>query len=131
MVGMSTGQGDVTVMTDYEDVRKALADGADPAFLCATCPWTRNCTSPPTMTRQEIDGHVQNAWATDARAADEARKAGVDYRPPAGAMVTALALGGRDMMTPACPVLTLRLRSSGSRALTDRLKGMMQEWGDD
>jgi hypothetical protein len=118
-------------MTDYEDVRKALADGADPAFLCATCPWTRNCVSPPTMTRQEIDEHIQNAWVTDARVSDDFRKAGVDYRPPVGAMVTALTLGGRDMMTPACPVLALRLRSSGGRTLSDGLKNTMQQWDDD
>jgi hypothetical protein len=128
---MSTGQGDVTTMTDYENVRLALAGGADPAFLCATCPWTRTCVSPPTMTRQEIDEHIQNAWATDARAAGEAHAAGRQKAPPVGAMVTALTLGGRDMMTPACPVFTLRLRSSDGRRLTDQLKGMMQQWDDD
>ncbi len=109
---------------NYEPVTKALAEGAEPSLLCTTCPWDRNCVTPPSMTRAEIDAKIDEAQRKDDQRDPEKKKM------PVGALVTALTLGGRDMSATICPVLALRLRSSDGRAIAEAVKAQMQNWDD-
>jgi hypothetical protein len=116
--------------TDYQAVQKALAAGTDPAMLCATCPWDRNCFSPPTMTAADVEQQIREAKAKDERAAEMARLSGRDPAMPVGTLMTALIYGGKDTSAQVCPVFGLRLRSSGGRKIADTFKALMQEWDD-
>lgn len=117
-------------MLDYEPVAKALAEGADPAMLCATCPWDRNCVNPPSMTRGEIDRQMKDAAAKDEATMAAARLAGQEVPLPAPTLLTAVAIGGKDTALQACPVLGLRLRSADGRRLADQIRSLMQGWQD-
>jgi hypothetical protein len=117
--------------SDYQPVQKALAGGGDPAMLCATCPWDRNCFSPPSMTSAEIDRHVAEAARKDEQQAQEARMMGRPAVMPAGTLMAALVFAGKDTAAQVCPVFALRLRSSGGRKIADTFKGLMQEWDDE
>jgi hypothetical protein len=117
-------------MTDYGPVQKALSGGADPAMLCATCPWDRTCLTPPTMTKQEIDAHIEKASKEDEERAEQAKALGQDPGLPTGMLMTTLVMAGRDSSATICPVFALRLRSSGGRQIADDLKASMQGWDD-
>jgi hypothetical protein len=120
-------------VSDYEAVQKALADGAAPSMLCTTCPWDRSCLTPPTMTRAEIDTLLEKAQAEDAERAADARRRGKTMKAleaSSGLLMTAVAYGGKDTSASICPVLALRLRSSGGREIADGLKVTMQGWDD-
>lgn len=116
--------------TDYQPVQKALADGADPAMLCATCPWDRNCFSPPTMTSADVEQQIKEAAAKDRAESEQARMLGQQPQMPAGTLLTALMYAGKDTSAEVCPVFALRLRSSGGRKIADTFKALMQEWDD-
>ena len=100
--------------TDYQAVQKALASGSDPAMLCATCPWDRNCFSPPAMTAADVEQQITDAEAKDKQAADEAQAAGRSAGMPTMTLMTALIFAGKDTSAQVCPVFGLRLRSSGA-----------------
>lgn len=106
----------------FTDVKKALADGADPAMLCMTCPWDRFCVTPPSMTKQEIDAQFAEAKRQDEQ---RLKEPGAE-RMPAATLLTALTVGGRDTMSMICPVLALRLRLPDGRGIVDGLKTIMQ-----
>ena len=118
-------------MSDYTAVQKALADGAEPAMLCATCPWDRNCITPPTMTSAEVEQKIAEASAEDQKRADAARAAGQEVPIPNGTLVTLLAVGGRDTSGQMCPVFALRLRSGGGRKIAELVRSAMQSWDDE
>lgn len=117
-------------MSDYNAVQKALSGGADPAMLCATCPWDRYCLTPPTMTRAEIDAYLEKAKADDERNMAKAQRNGENPGMPIGGLLTALTFGGRDTSAQICPVFAVRLKSSGGRRIADTLKAAMQGWDD-
>lgn len=117
-------------MSDYEPVKKALSAGLDPAMLCQTCPWDRNCITPPAMTSAEIQAKLDEALAADDRKAAEARATGADPGMPVSSLLTAVTLGGRDTASQVCPVFALRLRSSGGRLIADSVRASMQQWDD-
>lgn len=118
-------------MSDYTAVQKALSDGASPAMLCTTCPWDRNCVSPPTMTRDEVDAHLAAAARDDEAKAAAAQLMGEPPPMPAGTLMTAIAVGGRDVMGQLCPVFALRLRSGSGRRIADLVRSAMQSWDDE
>lgn len=118
-------------MSDYAAVKKALTDGAQPAMLCATCPWDRTCISPPTMTSAEIDAKMAEAAAQDDQKLATAKLVGEGDGFPVGTLVTALAYAGKDTSAQICPVYALRLRSSGGRQIADAMKATMQGWDDE
>jgi hypothetical protein len=113
-------------MTDYKPVQDALASGAEPAMLCATCPWDRSCVTPPVMTRADIDSQIAEAAAADKRAMAE-QGAG---KMPVGSLLTALMFGGRDTAAQVCPVFALRLKSGAGRGIADSVRSLMQGWDD-
>ena len=117
-------------MQDYESVTKALANGADPAMLCATCPWDRNCLNPPEMTRAEITRKIGEAAAEDRVAMSAARLAGDPTALPTATLMTAAIYGGKDTALQGCPVLGVRLRSADGRRLADAVRTLMQGWAD-
>ena len=117
-------------MTDYQPVQKALSSGSDPAMLCATCPWDRNCFSPPSMTSADVEERIAEAQKDDERKAIEAKSMGRQAEMPAGTLLTALLFAGKDTSAQVCPVFGLRLRSSGGRKIADTFKSLMQEWDD-
>ena len=117
-------------MTDYQPVQKALSEGTDPAMLCATCPWDRNCFAPPTMTSAQIDAHVAEAARQDEERALAAVAGGGSAPLPTGTLLSVAIYAGRDTAAQVCPVLGLRLRSSGGRKIADTFKGLMQDWDD-
>lgn len=105
----------------YETVTQALARGDDPAMLCATCPWDRNCVNPPEMSAGDVRQKVSEP-------AEAARSAGQD----AGmATLAAIAIfAGRDTSLQACPVLAIRLRSGDGRKGAEAVRTLMQSWED-
>lgn len=113
-------------MSDYQPVAKALAEGAEPAMLCQTCPWDRHCVNPPTMTAGEVEQQIKQAAETD-RLAALAGDPG-SQRMPVNTLVALTAYAGQDTAMQACPVLALRLRSSDGRKLADQVRGLMQSW---
>ena len=117
-------------MSDYQAVQKALSNGSDPVMLCATCPWDRNCVTPPTMTSADVEQQIEQAAAQDRAEAEQAQMSGRQAKMPVGSLMTALIYGGKDTSAQVCPVFALRLRSSGGRKIADTFKGLMQEWDD-
>lgn len=115
----------MTNYADYALITKGLATGADPALICATCPWDRNCINPPMMTAGDIDQSM-----AAAAAADQAKMTADPARPPATALLMAQIVAGRDTALPACPVLVLRLQSPGGRKIADQIRAAMQSWDD-
>lgn len=118
-------------MSDYTAVQKALADGAEPGMLCATCPWDRNYVSPPTMTSAEIEAQIEKAASEDDRRAAEAKLTGQEVPLPVGSLMMAIAVGGKDTSGQLCPVFALRLRSGGGRKIADLVQSAMQSWDDE
>jgi hypothetical protein len=80
-------------LQDYEPVTKALAEGADPAMLCATCPWDRNCVNPPSMTAGEVKRQMEEASARDQATMTAARLSGQDVPLPAATLIMAAVPG--------------------------------------
>lgn len=113
-------------MSDYRLVAEALARGAAPEMLCMTCPWDRHCFGPPQMTRDEVDERI----AMGERADEETARRRGRHDIPVGALVTIIAMAGRDTMGPMCPVFTLRLRGPRGREMADNAKDMMQRWDE-
>ena len=118
-------------MSDYQAVQKALADAAQPSMLCATCPWDRNCVTPPTMTKAEIEAQIEKASREDQAKADAAKFIGGEVPMPVGSLMTALIYGGRDTSGQLCPVFALRLRSGDGRKIADQVRSAMQSWDDE
>ncbi len=118
-------------MADYTAVQKALSDGASPAMLCATCPWDRNCITPPVITRGEIDAKVAEATAEDRKRAEAEMAAGRDPGMPTGSLLTVLTYAGKDTAAQVCPVFALRLGSSNGRKIADAIQASMQQWDDE
>jgi hypothetical protein len=116
---------------DYQRVEEALAAGAAPAMLCATCPWDRYCVTPPTMSKDDVEKAMAEAGAQDEAQHAAAKAAGRAPGMPVSSLVTALAVAGRHQQARACPVFVLRLRSSRGRALVDGVKTSMQGWDDE
>lgn len=116
-------------MSDYEPVKKALSSGLDPAMLCQTCPWDRNCITPPTMTSGEVEKRLADAQAKDEEEMKAAQARG-EQRMPVASLVTALTFGARDTQAQVCPVFALRLRSGGGRRIADDIRASMQRWDD-
>lgn len=117
-------------MTDYLPVAKALESGADPDMLCMTCPWDRNCITPPTMTSAEIDAQIDAAKRDDDARRAAAVASGKDPGLPAGMLITAVTLSGRDTSATLCPVLALRLKLPEGRAVAELVKAHMQGGGE-
>jgi hypothetical protein len=116
-------------MSDYRRVQDALAKGAEPAMICATCPWDRLCISPPSMTREQIDDQVRQAAASDQKDKGTAQgDSGAGF--PIGTILATLTLAGRDTMAEMCPVFALRLRTGTGRQIADDTKKAMQGWDD-
>lgn len=111
---------------DYQSVSRALADGADPAMLCMTCPWDRNCITPPSMTRAEIDAQMKEAQRKDEARQAELRAQGKDPGMPTGMLLTALTIGARDTQASVCPVFAMRMKLPEGRQIGDLVKGHMQ-----
>ena len=117
-------------MNDYTAVQKALEGGAEPAMLCATCPWDRTCISPPMMTSAEIDALIEKAAREDETRSEAAVLAGKAPPMPAGVLMATVVYAGKDMQANVCPVFALRLRSSGGREIANGLRASMQGWDD-
>lgn len=108
-------------MANYESVAKALAEGTEPAMLCATCPWDRNCVNPPEMSAGDIRQKIDET-------AEAAKTAGHDAGT---AVLTATVIyAGKDTALQACPVLAVRLRSADGRKAAEGVKNLMQNWND-
>ena len=116
-------------MSDYKAVTEALAAGADPQMLCATCPWDRLCISPPSMTRQDIEKQQKEAEVKDKQHAAEAKARG-ESSMPFGTLLTVMTLSGRDIAADVCPVVAMRMRSSQGRGIVDALRSQMSAWDD-
>jgi hypothetical protein len=116
-------------MSDYDRVKEALGAGADPKYLCMTCPWDRYCIVPPTMTKEDIDASVKKAQEEDEEK-DRAR-GGKREGIPMGMLMTTLIYAGKDRSAEICPVFALRLRSSTGREISDSLKTQTKEFEEE
>lgn len=117
-------------MTDYRNVAEALAVGAEPAMLCATCPWDRHCITPPTMSKADVDAEIEKSKRADEELAEKRKAEGKDAGAGMGVLMTALMFSGKDTSAQVCPVYSSRLRSSSGRALADGMKQQMLAWDD-
>lgn len=115
----------------YNAVKEALARGADPSMLCGTCPWDRNCLTPPSMTSSDIQKLQDEAEEQDKIQMAEARERGEKPGMPMGSLMTALVFAGKDQQATICPVFSARLRSSSGRVIADVLKNQMTNWDDE
>ena len=115
-------------MTGYEQVAAELAKGTEPAMLCATCPWDRNCLKPPSMSTAEVSKVIDEAASQDEARMLAARASGQSVPMPAVTIMTAAVYGGRDTALEACPVLAIRLRSADGRKAAEAVKSLMQSW---
>ena len=111
---------------DYQHVTDALKRGVSAEYLCMTCPWDRHCVSPPEMTAQDIEDRMHEAEEVDSRRMQ--RNPGA---LPMVSLVGMMIFAGRDTAAEACPVFTLRLRSSDGRRMADDVKKQMQGWKHD
>ena len=115
-------------MSNYDSVQNELAKGTPAEALCATCPWDRNCLTPPTMTKGDIDRLTAESEERDKqRAAETGEAPGL----PMGTILTTLMFTGKDVQAEVCPVFVNRLRSPEGRGIADSLRKTMQEWGDE
>jgi hypothetical protein len=113
---------------DYAPVKEALAGGADPAMLCATCPWDRNCVTPPQVTSAEVEQLIKKAGEEDEL---KIRADGPgSQRMPVSTLLAVAIYAGKDTALQACPVLGIRLRDTGGRKLADQVRSLMQSWQD-
>jgi hypothetical protein len=115
-------------LTNYEPVAKALAEGTDPAMLCVTCPWDRNCVNPPSISTAEVRKVIDEAGAEDKLKALAAQSLGQPAPMPTATLMMVAAYAGRDTALQACPVLALRLRSADGRKVAEGVKALMQGW---
>lgn len=104
---------------NYDQVSQALARGDDPAMLCATCPWDRNCVNPPEMSAGDVRQKIDETG--------EAAKASGHDHGTAILMATVI-YAGKDTSLQACPVLAVRLRSADGRKAAEAVKSLMQSW---
>lgn len=117
-------------MTNYEPVASELARGVEPAMLCATCPWDRNCLNPPAMSTADVEKVIDEAAARDEAKALAAQAEGRPVPMPTATLMMAAAYGGRDTALQACPVLAIRLRSADGRKAAETVRSLMQSWED-
>lgn len=103
----------------YDAVAQALARGDDPAMLCATCPWDRNCVNPPEMSAQDVRQKITETG-------EQAKTAGHDAT--AAVLMATVIYAGRDTALQCCPVLAVRLRSADGRKAAEAVKALMQNW---
>lgn len=115
-------------MSNYESVTKALAEGVEPAMLCATCPWDRNCVNPPAMSTADVRKAIDSAAEEDKAKAVAAQLAGQPAPMPAATLMMVAAYSGRDTALQACPVLAVRLRSAEGRKAAEGVRALMQNW---
>jgi len=115
-------------LTGYEQVAAELAKGTQPAALCLTCPWDRNCLTPPTMSTADVDKVVEEAAARDEARMLAAQAAGQPVPMPTTTIMMAAVYAGRDTALQACPVLAVRLRSADGRKAAEAVKALMQSW---
>lgn len=105
--------------TGYNEVQEALVKGADPAMLCMTCPWDRNCVTPPAMTYAQVSQQMKDAQARDKR-----------EKSATHTLIAIATIGSSHLTAMVCPVFALRLRSSAGRDLADTVKQGMQNWDE-
>lgn len=110
----------------YQQVAQALAQGADPATLCMTCPWDRMCIQPPEMTQSDLDARVKEASDADEAHAQSAVLAAKKAGLPIRTLLTALTLAPLVSKATVCPVLALRLRLPEGQQIAGTLKQHMQ-----
>ena len=115
-------------MPDYNAVSAALARGDDPAMLCATCPWDRNCVNPPELTTGDIEKTISEASERDRAEAEAKRAAGGVPGLPAATLMAAAIYAGKDTALQACPVLAIRLRGGDGRRIAETVRAAMQSW---
>jgi hypothetical protein len=97
-------------------------------MLCATCPWDRNCVTPPTITSGEVDQMIKDAAAQDRASLAAAKANGEQGAMPVATLMTAAIYAGKDTAMQACPVLAIRLRSSDGRKVAETVRSAMQSW---
>lgn len=110
----------------FDQVARALKDGADPAMLCMTCPWDRNCIVPPAMTSEDVNRKIDEAAQRDEERLNAAKAKGEPVGIPVGMLLTTMTFAGRDKSAEICPVLAMRLRLPEGRATVDLIKSHMQ-----
>jgi hypothetical protein len=105
-------------MSDYSQVKKAMAAGTPLELICAACPWDRLCLTPPSTTQADIDRAMK-----EAQKADDAQAGGKGYT---ATLMAAMVFAGRDTAAQMCPVFAARLGSQDGRAIADSLRAQMQ-----
>lgn len=85
---------------------------------CSTCPWNRNCVSPPTMTEEEVNKEIgidEKPDVSSKEAAEQSLFTG---------MFKAMVYAGKDKEAPVCPVFARALREGPE--ISQKIKEIMQ-----
>ena len=116
-------------MSNYTAVTQALESGADPSMLCRTCPWTRQCITPPEMTAADVRAKIDEA-SKDPTLASGGDKKDNAIGQIMATMFTSALFAGADTKAHVCPVFAMRLREESGRHVADSIRRSMQEWAD-
>jgi hypothetical protein len=106
-------------MINTEAIKKSLAEGVDPSFICMTCPWDRLCLTPPGMTSGDIDEQINKMTK---KTEEEGKDTFLTQ------LMATIIFAGKDTSATLCPVFVNRLHSSDGRKVADAIRDMMQKW---
>lgn len=113
-------------MSDYQAVTKALQNGADPTMICRTCPWTRQCITPPEMTAADVQDALDKAREPDPHLNGDAKDKAMNQLM--GTLLTSVLVGGADTRAQVCPVFATRLREETGRQIAEGIRQTMIGW---
>jgi hypothetical protein len=88
---------------------------------CKECPWYKACVTPMKFTTEDLRRQLEQTapGANPQQPMD----------PTTQNLISSMALAAQNSLLEACPVFIQRLRSS--QQLSQKLKEMMLNWGDD
>jgi len=101
-----------------------VSDVLDEAYAiaqCKECPWYKSCASPMKFTAEDIRRQLESSAP------------GMGMSPEANFgmqnLLSNMATAAQNSILEACPIFINRLRASPK--LAQRLKKMMQDWGEE
>ncbi len=98
-----------------------VLDEAYAIVQCKECPWYKSCVSPMKFTAEDIRRQLESA----VPGTNMSLEVDAGMRNLLGSMATA----AQNSLLEACPIFIDRLRTSPK--LAERLKQIMQSWGEE
>ena len=102
-----------------------MSDILDEAYgiaQCKTCPWYKACTTPMRLTVEDLRRQIESSTTGMGLPPDQDMN-GIQN------LLASMATAAQNSLLEGCPVFIDRLRSSPE--LAQRIKQMMQNWGNE